>query len=124
MKYGFRFCFVVLLCVLALAQGQAQQIKWAKDGHSYYRAEGGDIVKYTLPANTKTVVVAKDKLKPEGQTGSVSIRNFIFSDDEQKVLIYTNTKKVWRLDTRGDYWVYSMIDGSFRRLGKTLPASS
>ncbi|HSC36451.1 MAG TPA: DPP IV N-terminal domain-containing protein, partial [Chitinophagaceae bacterium] len=126
MKYGFRFCFVVLLCVLALAQGHAQQqqIKWAKDGHSYYRAEGGEIVKYTLPANTKTVVVAKDKLKPEGQAGSVSIRNFIFSDDEQKVLVYTNTKKVWRLDTRGDYWVYSMADGSFRRLGKTLPSSS
>jgi len=119
MKYGFRSCVLLVLCIIIVTGAAAQQVKWAKDGRSYYRAEGGDIVKYTLPQNTKTVVLAKDKIKPVN-----SIRNFAFSDDEQELLIYTNTKKVWRLDTRGDYWVYKMSDSSFHQLGKSLPASS
>ncbi len=84
----------------------------------------GDIVKYTLPGNTQTVVVGKDKLVTGADHSHVSIRNFSFSADEQKLLIYTNTRKVWRLDTRGDYWLYNLADGSFRQLGKSLPASS
>jgi len=119
MKYEFRSGVLLVLCIVIVTGAAAQQVKWAKDGRSYYRAEGGDIVKYTLPQNTKTVVLAKDKIKPVN-----SIRNFAFSDDEQELLIYTNTKKVWRQDTRGDYWVYKMTDSSFHQLGKSLPASS
>src|SRR5690349_10032034 len=124
MRYGFHSCFLVIICLAVGGAAPAQQIKWSKDGHSYYRAENGDIVQYTLPANSRLVLLAKDKLKPEGQTASLSVRNFIFSGDEQKLLIYTNTKKVWRLDTRGDYWLYNRGDGSLRQLGKALPASS
>jgi dipeptidyl-peptidase-4 len=124
MKYRIHYCMSLALAVLIVVAASAQQIKWAKDGSSYYRTEAGEIVKYSLPQNTKTVVVAKDKLKPEGRPASLNVRNFIFSADEQKVLIYTNTKKVWRLDTRGDYWVYNMSDGSVKQLGKSLPVSS
>jgi len=124
MKYGFHSSLLVIVCLVTVNVATAQQMKWGKDGHSYYRAESGDIVQYTLPENTRLVVVAKDKLKPQGQTMSLSVRNFSFSDDAQKLLIYTNTKKVWRLDTRGDYWLYTIADGSLRQLGKGLPASS
>lgn len=124
MRYRIHFCVVLAFSLLLMETASAQQIKWAKDGSSYYRSEGGDVVKYTLPQNTKTVIVAKDKLTPSGQTRNLSIRNFIFSDNEQKLLVYTNTKKVWRLDTRGDYWLYNMADGSLKQLGKSLPASS
>ena len=123
MKYRIRFVLFAVLFTGAV-NSFAQQIKWAKDGSSYYRAEGGEIVKYSLPQNTKTVVVAKAKLQLPGQSKTIGIRKFIFSDDEQQVLIYTNTKKVWRLDTRGDYWLLTMVDGSLRQIGKSLPASS
>lgn len=124
MQYAFRSCFLLVLCTIAAIASPAQAIKWAKDGRGYYKAEAGDIVKYILPQNTREIAVPKDKLKAQGQTNNTSIRNFAFSDDEQKLLIYTNTKKVWRLDTRGDYWLYNLADGSFHQLGKTLPASS
>lgn len=123
MKY--RIFFMALIAgFLLIASAHAQQIKWAKDGSSYYHAEGGEIVKYSLPQNNKTILVAKEKLAVPGMSRSLGIRNFIFSDDEQEVLIYTNTKKVWRLDTRGDYWLYKIADGSLKQLGKSLPASS
>jgi dipeptidyl-peptidase-4 len=124
MKYRIHYCTVVICFLLAGTLATAQQIKWSKDGTGYYRTEGGEIVKYTLPQNTKTVLVGKDKLQPVGQSRYLGVRNFSFSADEQKLLIYTNTKKVWRLDTRGDYWVYNIADGSLKQLGKSLPASS
>jgi dipeptidyl-peptidase 4 len=123
MKYRTDFLFVIAF-LLTVATVTAQQIKWAKDGNSYYRAEGGEIVKYSLPQNTKTIMVTKEKLTAPGQSKSLGIRNYIFSADEQQVLIYTNTKRVWRLDTRGDYWLYSIANGNLKQLGKSLPASS
>ena len=59
------------------------------------------------------------------ETGKpIAIRSISWSADNEKVLIYTNTQRVWRYDTRGDYWVLSLKDGSLRRLGKGLPESS
>ncbi len=124
MKYGFRCCLFLLFCILVVVIAPAQALKWAKDGRSYFKAESGDIVKYSLPGNTKTVVLAKDKIAAGISHGNTGVRNFSFSADEQKLLLYTNTRKVWRLDTRGDYWCYSMSDGSFRQLGRSLPVSS
>jgi dipeptidyl-peptidase-4 len=124
MKYHIRYYVSFIFSMLLVTFVQSQPIKWARDGNSYYRIEAGDIVKYRLPENTKSVIVPKDKLKPAGQEKNLALRNFIFSADEQKMLIYTNTKKVWRLDTRGDYWLYSLADGSLKQLGKSLQASS
>ena len=39
-------------------------------------------------------------------------------------MIYNNTKRVWRYDTKGDYWVLTLKDGTLRQLGKGLPQSS
>lgn len=119
-----KYILLFSLFLLVMADADAQQIKWTKDGSGYYRAEAGDIVKYGLPQLEKTVVVAKAKLIPPGQTNALTLRNFIFSGDEKRLLIYTNTKKVWRLDTRGDYWVYDIATGALKQLGKNLPASS
>jgi dipeptidyl-peptidase 4 len=113
--------FTLLVITIAAS---AQSIKWANDGVSYYKAESGEINKYTLPKNTRTVLLSKEKLKQESTSKSITIRNFIFSPDERSVLIYTNTKKVWRYDTRGDYWHSNLSDGSLKQLGKSLPASS
>jgi dipeptidyl-peptidase 4 len=123
MKRSFSI-LAVLACFFAFQNVSAQSVKWAKDGSSYYRTEAGDITKYTLPQNSKTVLVAKDKLKPAGQERPLQIRSFEFSSDEKQLLVYTNSKKVWRQDTRGDYWLHNLADGALKQLGRSLPASS
>ncbi|MEP7280244.1 MAG: S9 family peptidase [Bacteroidota bacterium] len=118
-------CFLILVFVIAVTGPvNAQQIKWARDGNSYYRTEAGEILRYSFSQNSKTVLVPKEKLQLPGQPESLDIRDFVFSDDEQQVLIYTNSKKVWRMDTRGDYWLYKLADGSLKQMGKSLPPSS
>jgi len=113
------WCFIITLCVSA-----QEKITWSKEGNSYYVNEDNSIAKHTLPGGSSIVVVDKHKLIPSGKTTTLNIRNFIFSTDEKKVLIYTNTKKVWRLDTRGDYWLYDLTTGSLKQLGIGLPESS
>jgi dipeptidyl-peptidase 4 len=108
--------------VIIIAQGGA--VNWAPDGNSYFRNEGGEIVKYVLPQNTNTVIVKKESLKPAGADKPLTLRNFKFSTDDSKVLIYTNTKKVWREDTRGDYWVLDIKTNKLTQSGKGRPASS
>lgn len=102
----------------------AQRIQWAKDGISYFKIENGGISKYTLPTNQKSEVVSKEKLTPIGQTRPLVVKNFLFSDDNSKVLIFTNTKRVWRYETRGDYWVYDFTTNQLKQLGKGRPESS
>ncbi len=107
-------------CVLHAQRG----INWAGDGNSYYAIESNDIIQYELPSLTRKVVLESSKLVPAGQTNALAVRSFSFSSDKKKALIYTNTKRVWRQDTRGDYWVLDIASGALKQLGKGKPASS
>ncbi len=39
-------------------------------------------------------------------------------------MIFTNTRRVWRLNTRGDYWTLSLKDGRLRKLGGEAPEAT
>jgi dipeptidyl-peptidase-4 len=105
------------------AQGNGEII-WLKAGDAYAQQEEGNIIRHTLPAQEKQVILAKEKLVPAGRSEPLKVRSFSFSEDEQKLLLYTNTVKVWRLDTRGDYWVYDLHKQTLSQLGADLPSSS
>ncbi|MBA4145082.1 MAG: S9 family peptidase, partial [Cytophaga sp.] len=118
-----RNSLLTLFLVVSLFSFAQQGIKWTKEGNSYYRTEPDGIVSYSLADNSRKTVISKADLTPAGQN-SLAIRSFTFSPDQSKVLIYTNTKKVWRLDTRGDYWVLDLKTKQLRQLGSGLPSSS
>ena len=44
-------------------------------------------------------------LVPAGATKALDIDDYAWSADGKRLLIFTNTQKVWRDNTRGDYWV-------------------
>lgn len=115
--------FVILL-ISVHVNAQGRGIKWSNDGNSYYRVEKNEIVQYTLPANEANIIVSKQQLTPEGSDSPLKISFYTCSQDQQMVLLFTNTKKVWRLNSRGDYWILDMKSGKLNQLGKTLPPSS
>jgi dipeptidyl-peptidase-4 len=100
------------------------QVKWTNDGNSYYKLEKNRVVTYTLPNRVVKTVISKEQLTPEGKSEPLEIANFSFSLDQQKILLFTNTKKVWRLNTRGDYWVFDFKANTLTQIGKSLPSSS
>ena len=125
MKYPIKKTSVLLICLLLpLLNVMAQGTKWAKDGGSYYRVEQNEVVQYVLPANERKVAISKQQLTPAGQSTPLKLSLYAYSEDQKKVLIFTNTKKVWRINTRGDYWVLNLADNSLKKLGGNRPASS
>jgi len=118
--------FLFILFVFLSFQIFSQQggFKWSSDGNSYYRIENNNWMQYTLPENIAKVLMSKEQLTPKNSTLPLDVSYFIFSNDEQKVLIFTNTKRVWRLNTKGDYWVLDIAKGSLTQLGTSLPESS
>lgn len=112
----------ITLC--SLIDAKAQSINWAKDGNSYYQIVGGEIVSITLPKNDRKTVISSGLLTPAGKNNAIAVKSFQLSDDGTKALIYTNSKKVWRYETRGDYWLADLTSNKITQIGKDRPASS
>lgn len=118
------FVMVGVVCVVATGSAQRSGVHWTKDGNGYYTSDSTGIARYDLPAMIRTLVVPREWLTPPDSGKPLAVRNFSFSDDGNRVLIYTNSKRVWRYDTRGDYWVLTLASRRLRKLGGNLPASS
>lgn len=116
---------LILLIVLAFPiVANSQAVQWAKDGRSYYKTEAGEVARYELPANKRTVLLSKADLTPVGRNQALPVRMFSFSEDQSKLLLFTNTRKVWRLDTRGDYWVLDLKTKVLEQVGTEKPEAS
>lgn len=83
-----------------------------------------DIVLYTLPQMKKQVLIEAPALIPLGEKKPLSIEEFTFSRDRTKLLIYTNSRRVWRRHTRGDYWVLDLSSGLLQKIGAHAQPSS
>lgn len=101
-------------------------VRWMKDNNGYSTLEknsevgGVDIVRYEAKSGARSVLVSADLLIPEGETKPLSISNYEWSVDNSKLLVFTNTRRVWRYHTRGDYWVLDMASGQLTQLGKSV----
>ena len=101
-------------------------VRWMKDNKGYSTlennagAKGTDIVVYNAESGLRTVLVNAKQLIPAGTNKPLSIANYIWSEDNSKLLVFTNTRKVWRQNSRGDYWVLNLTNGRLTQLGKGL----
>ena len=123
-----RPCLIVLLSLLFLSApglwAQSPPLQWMRTGNAYTTLEKGELVQHTLPAGSRTTLLGGAQLVPAGQQQPLYIQGYAFSADEGQVLLFTNTRKVWRLNTRGDYWVYDRARKSLKQVGKGRPAAS
>lgn len=108
-----------------------EQARWMENGETYSTLEkskkykkGRDIVSYETKSGNRNVLVEARKLIPFGEKRPLSISNYIWSHDKKQIMIFTNTARVWRDNTKGDYWVLNLKSGRLRQLGKDLRPSS
>ncbi len=113
--------FVFLFCSTQLL---AQDIDWSEDGNSYYVMKKGELIQITLPNKESKTIISQTQLTPKGYLHPLDVSFYAFSKDQQKVLIFTNTKRVWRLESKGDYWVLDLKTNNLAKLGGRLPESS
>lgn len=118
------FLFLLSLVQLSIRAQFNRGVQWTEDGNGYRRVENKEIIQYSLPDLQKTVLISAKQLTPVGKNEPLTVRSYEFSEDGRKALIYTNTARVWRYDTRGDYWVLDLDKNTLTQLGKGRPVSS
>ena len=105
-------------------------VRWMKDNNGYSTLEtnpetgGKDIVRYEAKSGKRSILVPASSLVPEGKNEPLNISDYEWSDDNSKLLVFTNTRKVWRYNTRGDYWVLDLSTKMLSQLGKSLPEAT
>ena len=99
-------------------------VQWQQDGSGYLALEPSetnkeflDIVRYDAVSGERTIKVPVEKLTPAGASSPILVEEFTLSSDEQKLLIFTNSERVWRSNTRGDYWLVDLKSGELHKLG-------
>jgi dipeptidyl-peptidase-4 len=107
-----------------VSSAQQGGFNWTADGNGTYQVDKNAIVKVDFKTKAKETVIPAEWLKPNGSSETLSVRSFAFSNDFNRVLIFTNTRRVWRYDTRGDYWVLDVKTKTLKQLGKSLPEAS
>jgi dipeptidyl-peptidase 4 len=101
-------------------------VRWMKDNQGYSTLEndkesgGSDIVRYDASTGKRTVLVSAKQLIPGNETQPLAIANYEWSDNDGELLIFTNTRRVWRYNTRGDYWVLNLKTGKLQQVGKNV----
>ncbi len=115
----------LLICVVSGVFAQfGQETYWSADGNKIMEVIDGSISQVdALDASKTAILISKEMLTPQG-AAPLDVLRFAFAEGNQKVLINTNTKKVWRYDTRGDFWVYDLTSKTLKQVGKSKPKSS
>ena len=99
------------------------QPTWMDDGRSYSALTEKGLVQVDAATLAEKVIVPMSAFIPEGADRPVRVEGYTWSDDKTKLVVYTNSRRVWRRNTRGDYWLLDLASGSIRQLGKGLEPS-
>ncbi len=89
---------------------QLVAITWAPDGehftHVRQEAGGTDLISVNARTGAEDVLVRGFDLVPPGESEPIAIEGYSFSSDRSKLLIFTNSTRVWRQNTKGEYFVW------------------
>jgi dipeptidyl-peptidase-4 len=145
-RFGLSLCATLLVLSAASSRAQSQDAslltlervfasaeffgerlgpaRWLADGSGYTMLErstvtrgGIDIVRYDPGTGEREVLVPASRLVPEGSFSPLVIEDYAWSEDGERLLIFTNSQRVWRYNTRGDYWVLNLGSGELQKLG-------
>ncbi len=102
--------------------------QWSAKSPTYFTLDeagtGRELVRNDPATGKKEVFVPASALVPQGTKNPLAVEGYEFSADESKVLIFTNSRRVWRRNTRGDYWVLDVARRELKKLGGDAPPAS
>jgi dipeptidyl-peptidase-4 len=99
-------------------------VRWLNGSAAYTKlesdstAEGAlSLVRYDAASGRREVWVPATRLVPEGDSVPLPVEDYTVSPDRKRLLLFANSRKVWRQNTRGDFWVLDLGSWNLRRLG-------
>ncbi|MEP7226853.1 MAG: DPP IV N-terminal domain-containing protein, partial [Gemmatimonadales bacterium] len=99
-------------------------VRWLDNAAAYIKLEadstipgGRSLVRYDAATGKREVWVPANRLVPKGDSVPLVVDDYSVSADGNQLLVFTNSKKVWRENTRGDFWALDLAGGRLHRLG-------
>jgi dipeptidyl-peptidase-4 len=111
--YIFLFCSINLI-----GQVLPTDLIWNENETGYYTTKENNIILVSTEGKNDEIILSSSEL------GDIKIESFFFSKSMRKILLFTNSVKVWRYNTRGNYWVYDFNTKKIKKIGETMPNSS
>jgi dipeptidyl-peptidase-4 len=106
-------------------------VQWLEDGSGFTTVEyssavpgGQDLVRYDPLTKKTTVLISASELIPAGHDMPLEISNYSWSAGGKNLLIFTNTARVWRYNTRGDYWIFDTATRQLKQVGSFADTST
>jgi dipeptidyl-peptidase-4 len=103
-------------------------LRWRKRGSRYVTLEptpaGPQLVGHDPATGKSEVLVPAHWFIPPGEGRPLAVEGYEFSPDGARLLLYTNSKRVWRVNSRGDYWVLDLSTRQLQKLGGDFPPST
>jgi dipeptidyl-peptidase-4 len=98
--------------------------RWSQTSPTYFTLDKSELVRHEPATEKSEVVVAAKAFTPKDAKEPLKVEGYEFSADESKLLLFTNSQRVWRRNTRGDYWLLDVKGQTLRKLGGDAPAAS
>jgi dipeptidyl-peptidase 4 len=86
---------------------------------------GSELVRIDAATGRKSVLVSTAMLTPAGTPAPLELEDYEWSADHGRLLVFTNSARVWRANTRGDFWVLDLATRRLTKLGgaETKPST-
>ena len=112
------FCIIFFISINLFGRVLPNDIIWNENETGYYTIKNNNIVLVSTKGKDDKVILSSS------QTNNLEIESFSFSQSKSKILLFTESVKVWRYNTRGDYWVYDFKKDQIQKLGRDMSSSS
>ena len=111
--------FIILLFSYSLtARVLPQDVVWNEEETGYYTIKENNIMLISTEGKKDQLILSSSEV------GDIKIESFFFSKNKNKILLFTKSVKVWRYNTKGDYWVYDFQTKQGKKIGNSMPDSS
>jgi len=108
----------------------AGQFRWLDDS-TYVALQANpqqnsapELARFNARTGARDVLVEAAWLTPNGASAPLAVENYFWSPDRKRLLVFTESERVWRENTRGDYWVLDLTSHQLRKLGGDAPKST
>jgi dipeptidyl-peptidase-4 len=115
----------------ALAAKRFGPARWIREGTGFTTlepsagdAKAEDIVEYDTVSGKRSILVSAAQLTAKDAKKALAIEDYRWDRTLNRLLVFTESKRTWRTNTRGDYWVLDRAAGTLKKLGGDAPASS
>ena len=99
-------------------------VRWLDGEAAYTRLEADSVsrgaralVRYDAATGRRDVWIPAARLVVPGDSVPLAIEDYAVSPDKRRILLFTNSRKVWRQNTRGDFWALDLSTWRLQKLG-------